>query len=136
MKRLRLVVLAGVLLLLSACGSDYLHDAYTASGDGTRSDDLVKTAVFEPEDDLNVVVKLNAHSRTLPVHAVFASPGGETYATDPVEAGETVGEVLLGLDWEVQGINWSPGAWTVEVYVDNEKETTLDFEVSVHQLGE
>jgi len=90
----------------------------------------VKTTTFLADDDLNVVVTLGAHSRSLPVYAVFTAPSGVSYATDTLEADKTVGQVLLGLDWESQGTgSWPSGTWTVDVYIDNAKAKTLEFTV-------
>jgi hypothetical protein len=113
-------------LLLAACGSEAMvRDAYTASGDGSRPDELAKTDVFRSDDDLNVVVTLNAHNRELPVYAIFVAPTGDNYATDDLAADSTVGQVLLGLDWEAQGsVLWPEGEWTVDVYVDADKENS------------
>jgi hypothetical protein len=132
MKRIVLLAASAVLaVVLAACGSDPVHGAYVAAGDGTKPDDLVKTTTFKPDDDLNVVVTLGAHSRSLPVYAVFNAPSGASYSTDTLEAGRTVGQVLLGLDWESQGTgSWPSGVWTVDVYIDNVKEKTLEFTVS------
>jgi len=108
------------LVLLAACGTDAaVKSVYTASGDGTRPADLAKTSTFKADDDLNVVVNLNSHNRPLEIHAIFSSPAGDTFATDPIEADETVGQVLLGLDWESQGsVLWLAGQWSVQVFVD------------------
>ena len=131
MKQIALVLVSvGLVALLAACGSDAVHDAYVASGDGTTPDALVKTTTFLADDDLNVVVTLGAHSRALPVYAVFTAPSGVSYATDTLEADKTVGQVLLGLDWESQGTgSWPSGTWTVDVYIDNAKAKTLEFTV-------
>ncbi|MBN1200337.1 MAG: hypothetical protein JXJ20_00645 [Anaerolineae bacterium] len=132
MKRLLPLLLAVVLaLFLTACSSNPVKDAYTAAGDGTRPDDLNKTTAFVPDDDLNVVVTLNAHDRTLPIMAVFVGPDESTYSTDPLDADETVGVVLLGLDWEALGSReWSVGNWRVDIYVEGHKEHTLKFSIT------
>lgn len=133
MKRIRVWLGLGlglVLLALAACGSGPIREAYTAAGDATRPDDLTPTATFRPDDDLNVVVRLNSHSRRLPVQAVFRGPEGSQYATDTLEASATVNVVLLGLDWEAHGIaGWPTGTWQVDVLVDGETQTTLEFRV-------
>ncbi len=127
-----LLLLAAVLItLLAACSSELVKDVYTAAGDGTQPADLTKTTTFRGDDDLNVVVRLNAHNRELEVSATFTGPAGDVYATDPLEADEAVGEVLLGLDWEAQGaVLWTPGEWRVDVYVDNKLEKTVHFTVT------
>ena len=136
MRRVTLRVLLGgalgLALLLTACGSgELLNDAYTAAGDGTRLQDVTKTTTFRHDDDLNVVIVLNAHSRELEVGAVFNAPDGAVYGTDTLEADETVGEVLLGLDWESQnGAAWAAGEWTVDVQIDENTEKTLRFTVA------
>ena len=119
--RLFPVVLIALALILAACSSDAaVKSVYTASGDGTSPVDLVKTTSFQTDDDLNVVVMLNSHSRPLNIHAVFSSPAGDTFATDPLEADETVGKAVLGLDWESQGsVPWMAGQWSVQVFVDD-----------------
>ena len=126
-----IVVLAA---LLTACSGAPVREVYTASGDGTLPADLTKTTTFRGDDDLNVVVRLNAHNRDLLVSATFSGPGGEVYVTDPLEAGVTVTEVVLGLDWEAQGaVFWAEGEWQVEIYVDNQIEKIVRFTV---QAGE
>jgi hypothetical protein len=135
MKRIsppRTMVLMAVMLavLLSACSSAPVKSVYTASGTGSRPADLRRTTTFAGNDDLNVVITLNAHSRTLDVSAVFTAPTGETYATDPLAADSTTGQVVLGLSWAAQGsIPWPAGQWKVEVYVDDLREKTLEFAV-------
>ncbi len=127
-----LLVLVSLLaaLWLSACSSAPVSSAYTAAGDGTKPDELAKTTTFATDDDLNIVVKLGTHNRDLPVSAIFTGPTGEAYSTDTIDADETVGEVLLGLDWEAQGsVPWPAGKWTVEIYVDDTREKTLSFTV-------
>ncbi|MBN2305291.1 MAG: hypothetical protein JXQ72_12470, partial [Anaerolineae bacterium] len=85
---------------------------------------------FRADDDLNVVVTLGAHNRELPIYAVFTAPSGIAYATDVLDADETVGTVLLGLDWEAQGANfWPVGDWQVDVYIDDARESRVSFTV-------
>ncbi|MBI5957143.1 MAG: hypothetical protein HY866_00310 [Chloroflexi bacterium] len=123
-----LVMLA---LLLTGCVSAPMRDAYTAAGDGTKPAELQKTGTFAADDDLNVVVRLNTHSRSLNLSAIFTSSTGDVFSTDTIEADETVGEVLLGLDWETRGnVYWPSGEWKVEVYVDEIREKTLTFTVA------
>jgi len=131
MKQISLLLLV-VALILTACSSGPISDAYTAAGDDNHPDKTQKTRSFKGDDDLNVVVVLNTHTRTLPIYAVFTGPTGNTYSTDPVEADKTTGKVLLGLDWETQGGggSWPAGEWTAEVYVEQTKEATLEFEVA------
>jgi len=122
--------LLAALLVLAGCGSDLYKSAYTASGEGIKPDELDKTATFKADDDLNVVVTLNSHKRTLPVRATFIGPDGTLYPTDALEAEETVGEVTLGLDWEAMGSQpWIAGDWKVEVYVEDKRVDTLNFKV-------
>ncbi len=130
--RIAVLVAAGLALLLAACGTgETVKSAYTAAGDGTRPGDLTRTGTFRHDDDLNVVIRLNTHSRELEVSAVFNAPGDSTYATDPLAADSDVGEVVLGLDWEAQnGEPWAAGEWTVEVVVDGDVEETLTFTVT------
>ncbi len=116
--------------LLTACSGALVREVYTAAGDGTTPDELVKTTTFRSDDDLNVVVRLNAHNRELIVSATFTGPGGEVYVTDPLEAGTTVTQVVLGLDWEAQGaVFWAEGEWQVDIYVDNQIEKIVRFTV-------
>lgn len=130
MKRMSLVLVV-LALLLTACSSGTVRDAYTASGDANTPDDLSRTDTFRADDDLNVVVTLNAHTRSLPVYAVFTAPSGSVYGTDTLEADETVGEILLGLDWELSGgLSWPAGEWTVDIVVDDNVEETLTFTVN------
>jgi hypothetical protein len=120
-------------LLLVACNSEPIKSVYTAPGDEKEPDALLpKTSTFAPDDDLNVVVKLNSHKRTLQVKAVFIPPGGgDPIETDEIEAGDTVKTVMLGLDWEARGAGelWPDGEWSVEVYVDGKKEKNHTFTV-------
>ena len=107
MKRIVVLLVGAVLVMvLAACGSESVHEAYVASGDGTTPDALVKTTTFLADDDLNVVVTLGAHSRTLPVYAVFTAPSGVSYATDTLEADNTVGRCC----WGWTGNRKGPGA--------------------------
>lgn len=134
MKRIsppRVVLLISVLaVILSACSSVPLSGAYTASGTGNRPADLKQTTTFASNDDLNVVITLNAHSRTLDVSAIFTAPTGEVYSTDPLAADSTTGQVVLGLSWAAQGsIPWPAGQWKVDIYVDEMREKTLTFTV-------
>ncbi len=125
-----LILTALVAVLLAACASKPVNSVYTASGDGTKPDDLTKTGVFKPDDDLNIVVKLNSHNHELAINAIFSAPTGETYPTDDLAADKTVGEVVLGLDWEAMGGQlWAEGEWSVEVFVDQEKKETVKFRV-------
>ena len=131
-KKLLLLVMSAALvgLLLAACAAEPVSSVYTASGDGTKPADLTKTNVFTPDDDLNIVVKLNAHNHELAVKAVFTSPTGELYDTDILDADVTVPEVVLGLDWEaVGGVMWAEGEWSVAVFVDGEQKETAIFRV-------
>ncbi len=126
----RIVFLLVALLVLAGCSSDMYKSGYTASGEGVRPAELHKTTTFKTDDDLNVVVKLNSHKRTLPVRATFVGPDGTAYPTDALEAEETVGEVTLGLDWEAMGsLPWIAGDWKAEVYVEDKKVDTLKFTV-------
>jgi hypothetical protein len=124
------ILVLATALALTACSSGPVQNAYTASGDATNPNDLTRTTSFRADDDLNVVVVLNSHSRELPIYAVFTAPTGAAYGTDVLEADETVGEVLLGLDWEAQGSTaWPEGEWRVEVYVDDDRKETVTFTV-------
>jgi hypothetical protein len=131
----RFVPLLAVLLalLLTACSSKPINNVYMASGDATQFDDpkLVETTTFKSDDDLNVIVTLNAHTQIYTLQAQFSGPDGSVYATDPIEADKTTGKVLLGLDWEPQNnIPWAIGEWSVDIYVDQTVESTLKFEVT------
>jgi hypothetical protein len=127
---LPLAVLLAVPLLLTACSSRPVRDVYTASGDGSRPEDLEKTSVFKPDDDLNVVITLNSHRRDRSVKAVFIAPDTTAYPTDPLDMDSTAGVAVLGLDWEMRdGVPWPEGDWRVEVYVDDKRESTVNFTV-------
>jgi hypothetical protein len=132
-----IVVALGLTLLLAACGgsANLIDEAYVAAGDGTRPADLTRTDTLRADDDLNVVVVLNAHSRELDVGAVFTGPEGDTYDTDTLEADETVGQVVLGLDWEASrnGTGWPTGEWSVDVMINDEVEQTLTFSVAAQE---
>lgn len=128
----RTALLLSLILLIggaAACSSAPVKDAYTASGDAADPADLTRTTTFQADDDLNVVVRLNAHSRTLPLQAVFVGPDGAEIATDTLGAKPAAGLALLGLDWEARGTNWLPGEWQVRVLVDHELHNTLRFTV-------
>jgi hypothetical protein len=128
--RMMVLMVVALAVMLGACSSMPVKSVYTASGTGTRPADLKRTTTFADNDDLNVVVTLNAHSRTLDVSAIFTSPSGEAYSTDSLAADSTTGQVLLGLSWAAQGsIPWPTGQWKVEVYVDELREKTLTFTV-------
>jgi hypothetical protein len=128
MKRILPLLLA--VLLLTACSSKPVKAVYTASGDGTRPEDLNKTTVFKTDDDLNVVITLNSHNRTLPVKAVFIAPDGTQYPTDDLNMDETSGVAVLGLDWQMQNNTpWTVGDWKAQIYVDNTLEDTVKFTV-------
>jgi len=130
----RTAMFLGILaLILAACSGSTVSEVYTASGDATVPDELTKTTRFAVDDDLNVVVRLSPHNQTLALRAVFRGPDGVQIATDTLEADPTVGEVLLGLDWEAQGAgNWPTGNWQAEVYIGDELHTTLDFTVEAN----
>lgn len=130
------LILLGTALLLTACGSDVVTGVTTASGDGNTPAELQRTATFRPDDDLNLIIDLGAHNRDLPLYAVFEGPGGATYRTDPINAEPTVGQVLLGLDWEAQGgVLWPSGEWTARVYVDDEQRAIIHFRVLTPEGG-
>lgn len=131
MNRIGWVGMIGVVMLvLAACSSTPVKSAYTAAGDGTRPADLTRTTTFTTDDDLNVVVELNTHSRDLPFYALFKGPNEELYRTDVLEADASVPEVMLGVDWEATGATpWSAGEWQVEIYVDDDLKKTLNFTV-------
>lgn len=132
--RALIVIALGMTLVLSACGgtAELIDEAYTAAGDGTRPADLTRTQTLRPDDDLNVVVVLNAHSRELEVGATFTGPDGSEYDTDTLEADETVGQVILGLDWEASrnGESWPTGEWSVDVVINEDVEQTITFTVA------
>jgi hypothetical protein len=131
MTRAIALFLALVILLLAACSSAPVDRAYMAAGDETRPDLLDATQTFRGDDDLNVVVTLGAHNRSKTLYAIFTSPTGAKYQTDPLNAEKTVGQVILGLDWEAQGSGgWAAGEWTADIYVDDEREKTLTFSVN------
>ena len=49
--------------------------------------------------------------------------------TDTLEADPTVGEALLGLDWKRRALKLACGDWQVQVFVNEELHSTLDFTV-------
>lgn len=137
MKRVFSVLLLGAVfaVLLTACSSVPVRNAYTATGDGTKPSDLKQTNVFTSNEDLNVVVNLNAHNRPLAVSAIFTAPNGDVINTDTLDADETVPAVVLGLDWQAQGTTpWQTGDWKVDVYVDEVREKELHFTVNAPQF--
>ncbi|WP_119067464.1 hypothetical protein [Aggregatilinea lenta] len=131
MNRRAVVGIALVLVVvLAACGSAGVREAYTALGDGARPVDLTRTASFDANDDLNLVVTLNAHRDAVPVFATLIDPAGVSYTTDSIEASRTAGQIVLGLDFEAFGQpQWTPGDWTAVVFVDGEQAQTLRFTV-------
>lgn len=52
-----------------------------------------------------------------------------SYSTDPIEAGRAAGQLVLGLDFESHGGQWTPGDWTAVVYVDGKEDQTVQFNV-------
>lgn len=140
MKRITPVLLAALLVIvLAACSGSPVKEAYTAAGDSERVDvKLSKTSTFRGDDDLNVVLKLNAHRHTLRIKAVFTPPApGQPYVTDEINADKTVPEVILGLDWDYLGAGnyWPAGEWQVDVYVDDDRATTKRFTVEPVAAG-
>ena len=134
MNRLRtLLVLFGLsVCLLTACGGDTFERAYMASGEGVREAELSPDEQFNGTDDLNVVVKLNRHSEDAKVEVVFNDPNGEVLERIETVAPDTVGTVVLGVDYERRsdtGNQWLIGRYRVEVFVDDELVETLFFRV-------
>lgn len=125
-----LIALMGA-IALAGCGTDaLLKDAYTAAGDGVSAKEVTRTAVFAHDDDLNVVIILNPHRRTLKLEALFTAPDGGVFRTDTLEADATVGQALLGLDWEARGgLSWPEGEWQVQVLIDGDVVGTERFTV-------
>jgi hypothetical protein len=128
-----LLVLFGILtFLLAACGGDVFERAYTASGDGLRESELSPDEQFSGTDDLNVVVKLNRHGEDANVESVIYDPNGDVLERIEAVAPDTVGTVVLGVDYEARAdqVNqWIVGRYRVEVFVDGELVETLFFRV-------
>lgn len=104
--------------------------AYTAQGEGITEPELSATTEFQPNDDLNVVVKL-ARKCDSKVTAVFINPSGESEEPLIVSASENTATVVLGLDWESVPNEelWLAGQWSVEIYIDDTLVETLNFTV-------
>lgn len=136
----RMLVIVGLLLMvLTACGgSEGVYDrAYVASGDGTNELELNRTKNLRQNDDFNVVVKLNSHDSDVEVTATFFRPDG-TQEGDALTAvaGENVGTVVIGLDWDTRPVDdegeiplWTEGTWEVVIEVDGEEVERLNFTV-------
>lgn len=136
----RMLVIVGLLLMvLTACGGgDGVYaSAYTASGDGTNELELNRTKNLRQNDDFNVVIKLNSHDSDVEVTATFFRPDG-TQEGDALTAiaGENVGTVVIGLDWDTRPVDdegeiplWTEGTWEVVIEVDGEEVDRLSFTV-------
>ncbi|HLA43257.1 MAG TPA: hypothetical protein VJZ27_07470 [Aggregatilineales bacterium] len=120
------------IFLLSACSGGVYDRAYTASGDGQSEDELSADEQFAPDDDLNVVIKLNRRDDSAHVMTRFIDPNGELLQEIEADAAENVGTVVMGVDFEAKAdqVNlWTAGRYTVEVLLDGEKVDTLFFRV-------
>ncbi len=136
----RMLVIVGLLLMvLTACGGSegVYNRAYVASGDGTNELELNRTKNLRQNDDFNVVIKLNAHDSDVEVTATFFRPDG-TQEGDALTAvaGENVGTVVIGLDWDTRPVDdegeiplWTEGTWEVVIEVDGEEVERLNFTV-------
>ena len=108
--------------------SAWLIDVFTASGDSYYVDQLTRTTVFNNDDDLNVVFRVQNITQAITIAGVFCAPDGDYY-----DAGENTyengGPYMLGLDWEYEGVPWVAGDWFAELYVNGAPEITLRFSV-------
>lgn len=109
--------------------SGQISGVYTASGDSFTPEELTPTGTFATDDDLNAVFDVQTAAETVQVAGVFCAPDGAWF-----DAGEesyaTGGPYLLGLDWEYLSLPWTPGNWTVEIYVDGTLDIVLALEVA------
>jgi hypothetical protein len=119
---------SGANVVFGPASSIYLLDAMTASGDSFDPDELMPTADFLPDDDLNMVFGVQNAAVPVSVTGVFCGPG-DALADFDEERFENGGPYLLGLDWEYRGEAWETGNWYVELYVDGTLELTLGFTV-------
>lgn len=115
---------------VSGLGStDRLIDVYTASGDSYYPDQLTRTSTFRPDDDLNLVFRVQNVTGEVTVAGVFCAPDGSVH-----DAGESTlgngGQYLIGLDWESMPQPWVPGDWYAELYLDGAWEVSLRFSVA------
>lgn len=114
--------------LPSPGSSARISDAYTASGDGYSPAEVVPADVFRSDDDLNVVLTLDAASVPLTVTAIFCGPDGISGNGGEMTVSDT-DTYLFGLDWESESIPWEAGPWVVEIYLDGMLDLALGFEV-------
>lgn len=133
MKAFYLLFLSLICLsLLAGCSGQVFDRAYTASGEGSREQDLKPDEQFSPSEDLNVVIKLNQRRSTVEVLARFIDPNGDMLDEIRTEAPSSVGTVVMGLDYEARtdiGNTWQTGPYRVEISIDGELAETLFFRV-------
>ena len=130
----RKILFMAILLLLSACSGDVYDHAYTASGEGSQESELRLDEQFTTTDDLNVVIKLGNHEGTVKVIARFLDPNKDLLEEVSADVDETVGTVILGVDYEAwseaaAGNQWIKGRYTVDIFIEDEKVDTLFFRV-------
>lgn len=131
MKRILLGVV--LILILGACSGDVYSVSYTARGDSGHIMGLTQTDLFQRNDDINVVVKLNEHDDDVDVAVTFINPDGEQEGdTITTTADSETGVVILGLDWDTRPgeLDWQSGDWRVEVSVDGETVEELEFRIN------
>lgn len=108
--------------------SKKFKEIYTASGKDFDPQSLTPAAVFSPDEDLNLVFKLQDIHHPVQVRAVFTDPTGKTHEVDePFDPKEGLG--LIGLTVDDENPSWANGDWQVKIYIDDEHETMLFFHV-------
>ena len=126
------MLLLWCMIWLAACSGSIYDRAYTASGDGQTEAELSDDEQFAPDDDLNVVIKLNRRDEPALLTARFIDPNGELLEEVKAQAGSNVGTVVMGVDFEAKSdqVNqWLVGRYTVEILIDDEQVDTLFFRV-------
>lgn len=110
-------------------GADTLTGVYTAAGDSYYVEELTRTTVFVPDDDMNVVFEMHNTGGPAIVAGVFCAPDGSVFDAGEGEF-EVGGPFLIGLDWEFYNEAWHEGAWYAELYVNGTLALTLAFNVA------
>lgn len=126
-----LLVVAVLAITALACGfsasTANFQDAYMAyDSAGTQ-----RTSVYGPEDVFYAIVDLANASDSTEVRAVWTAVNvdGEAANTLIDEVSIQSGDALLTFDLANTGMLWPNGAYKVDLYLNGELETTLNFQV-------